>query len=397
MKRFLTKKTLSAILLLLVPVLLLGACRGIRLYWLKQPPASFPLALSWTVDLGRATYERPAYLEGLVFMPADSWFQSQWYGLEAATGEVVWSRNAGKAPGRYNFRRCLTAEYLVISGQLSLYVLEPQTGSLIWGGNSEEGGHRASTATCTKEAIVIGNPRNPLYAFSISTGNPLWTTRNIETNLDNPVYNPTADEIIAYGLEGILNTLDAKQGTLIRSFQRVATPPYEQWRGSMYVVDEGQLFLGGTVLDATTGEVLHKEDQYQTLVPPTLYGDTIYISSNREGIIALDRSSFKVKWIYQPQPKNSWFPLIALSQVAILDEVGYVIFSDATLRAFDIETGQALGYWQPPTMDLWNWPICMPPVVLGCNEVTKVGLTTSDDTLFVSFGDGKLYAFRKSP
>ena len=395
-KRLRKSKLLIGIGLLLIIIAIPGASRGVRYLWLKQPASGFPLKLQWEANLGHTTYERPAYKNGLILIPAESWFNSSWYGLDEMTGQVFWSRNTGKARGRYNFRRCLTDDYLVISGHLSLYVLEPQTGNMIWGGERADR-YYANTATCTNEIVITGISRSYLQAFNLTEGQLIWTTSSANRNLSDPVYNPDTEQIIAYGPEGILNTISPHDGTLIRSFERSTAPPYEEWRGSMYVVDEGQLFLGGTVLDATTGEVLHKEDQYQTLVPPTLYGDTIYISSNREGIIALDRSSFKVKWIYQPQPKNSWFPLIALSQVAILDEVGYVIFSDATLRAFDIETGQALGYWQPPTMDLWNWPICMPPVVLGCNEVAKVGLATSDDTLFVSFGDGKLYAFRKSP
>ena len=54
------KKYLVSGLLLLV-LLILGVWPGLRLYWLKQPTGSFPLTLEWQTDLGRLTYEGPAY------------------------------------------------------------------------------------------------------------------------------------------------------------------------------------------------------------------------------------------------------------------------------------------------------------------------------------------------
>ena len=284
-KRYLHKRSIIVIGLLLIVLIIPSLCRGIRYVWLKQPPTFFPLTSKWVIDLGRSTYERPAYLNGLILMPADTRFKTAWYGLDTSTGRVVWSRDTGKALGRYNFRRCLTPDYLVISGQHSLYILNPQTGTLIWGGDREEG-YYANTATCTDSVIVTGIPRSYLQAFSLLNGILSWTTKSTNQNLIDPVYNSMTDEIIAYGPEGILNIIDAKQGTLARSFERVAVPPYEEWRGSIYAIDQGQLFLGGTVLNATIGQVLHREDQFLTLVPPTLTDEVMYISSTREGVAA---------------------------------------------------------------------------------------------------------------
>ena len=82
--------------------------------------------------------------------------------------------------------------------------------------------------------------------------------------------------------------------------------------------------------------------------------------------------------------------------MAVLDGVGYIIFSDVTLGAFDLETGKELGYWQPDKEAMWDWPVCTyPNPRYDCNRAARAGLSTSDNTLFVSFGDGKLYAFSK--
>ncbi len=115
---------------------------------------------------------------------------------------------------------------------------------------------------------------------------------------------------------------------------------------------------------------------------------------------ALDRDTFEVKWQYQPQHKLPLLKLLTLSPVAIFNGVGYAIFSDATLRAFELETGQEIGYWQPEGLDLMFWPGCtlrIPrlPNPFDCVLSSGVGMATSENNLFVSFGDGKLYAFGK--
>ena len=86
-------------------------------------------------------------------------------------------------------------------------------------------------------------------------------------------------------------------------------------------------------------------------------------------------------------------PVLAISPVGILEGTGYVIYSDATLRAIDLDTGQELGYWQPKLWDRWMWPVCIPLPFPFCTPLTGVGTVASEDKLFVSFGNGKLYAF----
>jgi hypothetical protein len=166
----------------------------------------------------------------------------------------------------------------------------------------------------------------------------------------------------------------------------------------MYLIDRGEFFIGGTVLDATTGRLVHYENRYGSQKPPTVTTDTLYLPSASDGVVAFNRATYNIKWIYPPPPPNPGLagPLETESSVAILDDIGYVIFSDATLRAFDLETGQELGYWQPRKEDLWDWRVCtFPPPPVDCIESARAGLTASEDTLFVSFGDGKLYAFGK--
>ena len=94
--------------------------------------------------------------------------------------------------------------------------------------------------------------------------------------------------------------------------------------------------------------------------PPVIVDDTIYIANGVPGVIARDRETFAVKWHYEPTGKILNFPMSSVSPVAVLNGVGYVIFEDVTLRAFDIETGQELGYWQPSRWNLIHEVTCFP-------------------------------------
>jgi outer membrane protein assembly factor BamB len=375
----------ALILLIMVP---LALYRAVTVSHLIRSEAYFPLKLKWQVDLGRSAYDRPAYQDGLVISTANGLIFSKWYAINANTGNLIWTRLISRG----NFRRCLTPQNLVLSGPWSLIVLQTQTGATIW----EQTRPPAYTATCSTDTIFsTGVPRDSILAYAIASGQQLWSGTEPMKSFHGLVYNPETEEIIAKDIiePGDFYIVDAQTGVLLGSFEKQADPPTEvnSDHGPILLVDQNELFIGGTVQNAQTGQVIHKEDQYKTVVPPTVTTDTMYLSAFFKGIVAFDRTDYSIKWVYQPQPSD---PLTPLAPIVNLDRTGYVIFSDATLRAFDLETGDELGYWQPEASDLWWWPMCSFPPFL-CDESAKAGLAVSDDTLFVSFGDGKLYAFSK--
>jgi outer membrane protein assembly factor BamB len=165
--------------------------------------------------------------------------------------------------------------------------------------------------------------------------------------------------------------------------------------GEIFVIDRGELFIGGNVLDAQTGETIHYEERFDSSLPPTVTETMMYLPALDDGVVAFDRTNYEAKWIYpSPIPTSGSGPVYTLSRIALLNEIGYVIFSDATLRAFDLETGQEVGHWQPSAEDLIDWRVCIYPNPRSeCIEAARAGLTASEDTRFVSFGDGTLYAF----
>lgn len=386
------RKVPQLAILLILCLLLIGgggwlAVRYYRMAYLEaiiHPSTTFPLKLKWKVTLGSASYQGPAYQTGLILMPIQDSSGKHWYGLDAASGRVAWIRNIKET----SFRHCLTSDYLVLSSPWSFMTLSTRTGETIW-----ENGVSYGT-TCSENTVFsTGVPRDPLEAADLASGQRFWGS--IESFF-GVIYNSGTDEVIATHAEDFY-VFESKTGQLKYSFSQAAYAPNDgdRSRGEMYVVDQGELFIGGTVQDSQTGRIIHKEERFNTTVPPTITKDTMYLSALYDGVVAFDRSTYAVKWIYpSPQRKNGSGPFHTLSQVVILDGSGYVIFSDATVHALALETGQELGYWQPDENELWNWPVCTyPSPRFGCVESARAGLATSEDTLFVSFGDGKLYAF----
>lgn len=384
------KKFIKPLKLLSGVIVLLGLCWIGRFGLLFKSPSklSFPLTLKWQVDLGHSTFERPTYSEGQILFSANRFGGAYWYSLKAKSGEIIWKRNV---PSN-SFLRCLTSKYLVVSGPNSLLTLKPSTGELIWQSNN-----KANSASCSKTSVFTIGSRGTVGALNLSTGNLLWGGTTPRQTFFSLIYNDETDELIgdnSYFIEP--DTGKIKRYSASMSINE----PVEQARGPMLIINQDQLFVGATSIDAKTGQLIRKEERYGGFAAPTVTKDTLYVADSTEGIgsvgvIALNRVDYTTKWIYRPKHKFPFIPLVTLSPVAILDGVGYVIFYDATLRAFNLDSGQEIGYWQLRGMNLFFWPGCTVPPIPGCVQSSGIGMTTSDDTLFVSFGDGKLYAFGK--
>ena len=71
-----------------------------------------------------------------------------------------------------------------------------------------------------------------------------------------------------------------------------------------------------------------------------------------------------------------------------------LILMNVLLHTIDLETGKYIGHIEFRNEIEWSRPFCS-SILLLCDQPVKAGLQTSEDTLFVSIGDGRLYAFGK--
>jgi outer membrane protein assembly factor BamB len=368
-----------------VLVLILFSITSIRTYLLTLPKTSFPLNLKWKLDLGFSSSDAPVYWDGRFFFSTYRAIDTQWYSINANTGKVEWARTASRG----DVLRCLTQKYLVLSSKLytagssRIKALLKQNGELAWEWD------RIYAQTCSEALVFAGSPRGDIGALNIATVQMLWWETEPPGNHGRLMYNPETKELIAGYKANTFHFIDPLSGRILRSTEN------SLFVSDKYLIDRGKLFVGRGIFDAGTGQLIHEMPFYRDDAPPTVIEDTIYLSGG--SIVALDRATYKLKWLYQPQEENQWIPRSALSPMAILDEEGYVITSDGALRAIDLNTGQELGYWQLGPIDLFTLPYCttLPPVPNCIFLAPQVGLASSQDTLVVSFGDGKLYAFSR--
>lgn len=382
----------------------------------KLSPSSFPLKLEGEVDLQGTTYESPTYQDGLVLISSGikknpsniSDFLKlfinnnpnvSWYGINANTGTIVWSQ-----PARKNYaRRCINSEHLVVSSNpspfdstqssSSLMVFEPLEGKLVW--QRED----VRTVICSDSLVILGESRGWIEAMDIGTGQERWsgTTPTLGFSHWRIIYNSSTNQFFvrAATLSWDYYFIDAATGKLGKIIPKTDIEPNassgHELFSDMLFIDNGRMFMNiwpdngkdfVAVLDAQSGNVLHREPRYGLFISHLVGLDAIYAYTEEMGIVAIDKDSYELKWNYpQPQHSANSAQMEAVSSLVQLNGIGYIIFADATLRAIDLENGQELGYWQPTTLDL--------------PKKVKAGVAASEDKLFVSFGDGKLYIFGK--
>lgn len=340
----------------------------------------FPLRIIWETDLAGELFTPLAYQDNRLFVGRIYSFWASWYGIDANSGKIRWSKRTGRV-----YLRCLLSELMVLSSNAGMRVLQLSDGKTIWSSNYAE-----YTATCNKDVVYGGGvPRDPIRAYDLYTGERFWSSA--KAGMYGLVYNPQTQELVGHADDYYI--IDVETGRTKRSFSNfdIYFPDYgDLFMGPILLVDQGELFSGGIVQDAQTGELIYKDREgANTKYPPALTPNTMYISARDVGIVAYEREGYEIKWVYQPQPTE---PLNPLAPIAILDNIGYAVFSDTTVRAFELETGQEIGYWQPAVRGFRFWCI-NPPFFF--NRLGKASLVTSDTVLFVSFGDGRLYAFQE--
>jgi outer membrane protein assembly factor BamB len=154
------------------------------------------------------------------------------------------------------------------------------------------------------------------------------------------------------------------------------------------IVENGKLYYGAFVMDAATATPVCVHPEYAgSLNPGDLFYDlplidgVLYISTS-SSVVAFDTVACQPRWEYQPQARVGGKRPRVVSNPAVLNGIVYAIFSDATLRAINQQSGQEIGYWQAEAVKYSR-----------SNDQAIPGVVASNDMLIASFGNGQLYAF----
>jgi outer membrane protein assembly factor BamB len=148
--------------------------------------------------------------------------------------------------------------------------------------------------------------------------------------------------------------------------------------------ENGRIFYGSYAHDIRTNTLVFKDANYRNINAylTTSLVDNIHFLYGGSGFVALDVITFTPKWTqYEGDFEHLSDKARIVSNVTILAGVVYLIFSDATLRALALEDGHEIGHWQAEH------------VVYSGDIKIQPGLARSDEMIFVTFGENRVYAF----
>lgn len=341
----------------------------------------FPLNVQWTYQSKHILVKEPLYAEGEVYVVAANQRTIEWFGneihfaLDAETGNHLWKRELEDTFTTFDYQRAVVTDRLILSGSRKVMAIDLESGDIEW----EVDGFEGSIALAVAGNMVFVAAKGDVTALDVQSGKRLWQIDNMPRYTFRVLYDKSTDRLIVPDQELIL--LEPQTGRILdtRSNQ-IDCSPY------VLRIHEGNIYCtSGRVYDSATGRLIF--DDKGGTNDLTWVADTLYFRTEKGTVKAVDTATHKLKWEYVPSAEDGNTRPKAISNIATVASNGYVIVDDATLRAFDLETGKEVGWWQGPgvvTKRHGEWKL---------RTDVDFGLTSDGKQLFVTFGDHDLYTF----
>lgn len=311
----------------------------------------------------------PGYADGRVYF----WSGSKLLALDVKTGEKIWEYDAkgfiweAQADNR-------AVAFLARTGWIedTLVVLDAE-GEIVW----EQGGYFRSF--CLGNGLLFAALEGHVRAYDLDTGEQIWDNQQAaESHWDTRVLYENASLYVEGRNLRVLNTVT---GEMSREFEAQTAPGQTGiYRSILYTTDYDNDML--IAIDGQTGNVRWSRtyrparDDFNAFA---LVDGVLYIPDREGNVLAVDSADGTLLWQYQGSPRAR-----VLSNVAVLGDTVYAVFSDDTLRGIDARTGQEIGRLQAAGVD--------PPTEGGPVGIAKIA--TADSLLLVTFDGVTLFALQ---
>lgn len=340
----------------------------------KIVTSSLPLINAWQFAAPLLISWVPIVERGVVLV------RSQ-YGLQAingATGQKKWEYPFGRSGG-VDFPIVTDGDTVAVAGARRLRVLDFESGREIWQQETIGSDWIAALAMDDERVYAAATiATSQVAAYDLHSGTLLWRQDKLVPRSMFGVYL-SGDNLHVFS--GGRFILDKRTGAIIGQPEKLA------FNSRLFPVVASQTIfiatLDGTLkaIDllslkprwALDSECSTFRNDFQF---PTIVDNTVYAASGCSEVYAVDIFTGRKIWTYRPNTN-----LRVQSSVAVSDEIAYVVYSDSSLRAIDVHSGEPIGYLQTE-------PPFTPGVVHGS------GIAAGDDYIYAYFGGSDLFAFK---
>jgi len=353
--------------------------------------APFPHHVAWAYRTSKPLLASPAVVDSHVYLTTGD---GRTIALDRHTGQPVWEFHTG----------WLSSSTPAVAGDAVIFAIRPgrvvsldrHTGALRWDTHLKS--PIIASPVVVNGTVYLGAADKNLYALDAATGRQRWAFATRDWVVSAVAY--AGDRIIVASQDSRLHVVSAETGRRRLLYEtgigrHIGAAPAVQgdlvyfcsvggrvwaidWRATTYPLERGLLFwqtnlyLWGMLSTPPVqkGSVWSRRVGGDVRHTPAIAHNTIYVTSSRGQIVALDAATGTERWRADVGVNISAAPTVAGSTVLIGTESGIVFGLDA-------HTGQML--WEFKT----GGKVTGSPIVAG-------------DTMYVASHDGALYAITKS-
>jgi eukaryotic-like serine/threonine-protein kinase len=287
------------------------------------PAPTGTLFRSWRFDTGGELYSSPAISGDMLVIGSKSGFL---YGLNAITGDQVWSRDLGQYIVRST--PAIQENVVYINNGYQTLALSLDDGSTLWTVDVSFTGN--TSPTIANRTVYIASQNGAILALDARTGDEAW-----QLNLEGLIFgSPTvADGRLFVATDrGKVFALNDESGLVAWRYQA---------NGGVFapvISDEGVVYFttnaGATyAITADDGVELWKYDAGGAS-GGSVTRDKIIVGSDNGGVSAINRETGAILWLSPTGGQIAVGPTIVGKLV--------VVASGQTLYGFDIDTGDQL-------------------------------------------------------
>lgn len=363
--------------LCIVLALLFPSLTRVISFYTERTIVSSTLAytLRWTFQAPDDILDPPEVINGLVFIHVPGSIVA----VETATGQERWRT---WARGISYLRVGANDDIVVLPSQndREFLAINQHDGALLWSQApplSEPG--RIWSLLVAENKVYIGSKPSPteVRAYELQDGKLLWATHEPFRASSLQTMKLWDDELYVF-IGNDLYVLDPETGALKRELLR------KFGDGGGLIFDGQNVYLsyeGGLLAkDAQTGNTRWRFErecarQEKAVFFPTKVGRLVYAGRACQILVALDAMTGTPVW-------ESTLTADTKCDVTAIGNTGYVILGDGAVIAFDLDSGQEVGRLQTN-------PRSVNPFL------DQKGLATDGESLFITLGDKKLFAFGK--